>query len=45
MRKLIVGNWKMNGNLSANAALVQGVLASVGQPTLRINALTVGGTA
>ena len=32
MRKLIVGNWKMNGNLSANAALVQGVLASVGQP-------------
>ena len=27
MRKLIAGNWKMNGSLAANAALVQGLLA------------------
>ncbi|MDO4794679.1 MAG: triose-phosphate isomerase [Brachymonas sp.] len=32
MKKLIVGNWKMNGNLAANEALMQGVLAGVGQP-------------
>lgn len=31
-KKLIVGNWKMNGSLAANAALMQGVLAGVGQP-------------
>ncbi|MDO4769944.1 MAG: triose-phosphate isomerase [Brachymonas sp.] len=31
-KKLIVGNWKMNGNLAANEALMQGVLAGVGQP-------------
>lgn len=27
MKKLIAGNWKMNGSLSANAALVQALLA------------------
>ena len=27
MKKLIAGNWKMNGSLAANAALVQGLLA------------------
>ena len=27
MKKLIAGNWKMNGSLGANAALVQGLLA------------------
>jgi triosephosphate isomerase len=31
MRKLIAGNWKMNGSLAANAALVQGLLAPGGQ--------------
>ena len=28
-QKLIVGNWKMNGSLAANQALVQGVLAGM----------------
>jgi triosephosphate isomerase len=28
-QKLIVGNWKMNGSLAANQALVQGVLAGL----------------
>ncbi len=27
MKKLVAGNWKMNGSLAANAALVQGLLA------------------
>jgi triosephosphate isomerase len=31
-RKLIAGNWKMNGGLVANAALVQAMLAGIGQP-------------
>jgi len=31
-RKLIAGNWKMNGSLAANAALVQQLLAGVGTP-------------
>lgn len=31
-KKLIVGNWKMNGSLAANEALMQGVLAGLGQP-------------
>ena len=31
-RKLIAANWKMNGSLAANEALVQAVLAGVGQP-------------
>jgi triosephosphate isomerase len=29
MRKLIVGNWKMNGSLAANQALVQAMLAGL----------------
>ena len=32
MKKFIVGNWKMNGGLAANDALMQGILAGVGQP-------------
>ena len=32
MRKMIAGNWKMNGNLAANEALVQGILAGIGEP-------------
>ena len=31
-RKLIAGNWKMNGGLAANQALVQALRAGVGQP-------------
>ena len=31
-RKLIAGNWKMNGGLAANEALVQAMLAGIGQP-------------
>lgn len=31
-RKLIAGNWKMNGGLAANDALVRALLAGVGQP-------------
>ncbi|MEO6855528.1 MAG: triose-phosphate isomerase [Rhodoferax sp.] len=30
-KKLIVGNWKMNGSLAANQALLQALLAGVGQ--------------
>ncbi|WP_198969579.1 triose-phosphate isomerase [Xylophilus sp. ASV27] len=30
IRKLIAGNWKMNGSLAANAALLDGLLAGVG---------------
>ena len=32
MRKLIAGNWKMNGSLAANEALVRELLMSLGQP-------------
>ncbi|WP_293220440.1 triose-phosphate isomerase [Ottowia sp.] len=32
MRKLIAGNWKMNGSLAANQALVQALRADVGSP-------------
>ena len=31
-RKLIAGNWKMNGDLVSNQALVQDLLAGIGQP-------------
>ena len=31
-QKLVAGNWKMNGSLAANDALMQGILAGVGQP-------------
>lgn len=31
-KKLIAGNWKMNGSLAANQALVQAMLAGIGQP-------------
>lgn len=32
-KKLIAGNWKMNGGLTANEALVKSMLAGIGQPT------------
>ncbi|MDB5762598.1 MAG: triose-phosphate isomerase [Herminiimonas sp.] len=31
-RKLIAGNWKMNGSLAANAALLAGIKAELGEP-------------
>ena len=31
-RKLVAGNWKMNGSLAANQALVQALRGGVGQP-------------
>ena len=31
-RKLIAGNWKMNGSLSANDALLKALLQGVGTP-------------
>lgn len=31
-RKLIAGNWKMNGSLAANAALLDGIKAELGRP-------------
>lgn len=31
-KKLIAGNWKMNGSLAANQALVEAMLAGIGQP-------------
>jgi triosephosphate isomerase len=34
--KLIVGNWKMNGDLAANEALLKSVLAGLGQPACGI---------
>ena len=32
-KKLIAGNWKMNGSLTANEALIQAMLAGIGQPS------------
>jgi triosephosphate isomerase len=32
-RKLIAGNWKMNGSLAANHALLTGIKAELGQPS------------
>lgn len=32
-KKLIAGNWKLNGSLAANDALVRALLAGMGQPT------------
>jgi triosephosphate isomerase len=36
-KKLIAGNWKMNGNLQANEALIKGLLAGMGQPTCEVS--------
>ena len=35
-RKLMVGNWKMNGSLAGNAALVSDLLAGLGQPACEV---------
>lgn len=36
MKKLIAGNWKMNGGLAANEALVRAMLAGIGQPGAQV---------
>jgi len=35
-KKLIAGNWKMNGSLAANQALVRDLLAGIGQPACEV---------
>ncbi|WP_066254787.1 triose-phosphate isomerase [Hydrogenophaga flava] len=35
-KKLIAGNWKMNGSLAANEALVRAMLAGIGQPLAEV---------
>jgi triosephosphate isomerase (TIM) len=35
-RKLIVGNWKMNGSVSSNAVLLDGIKEGIGQPTCAV---------
>lgn len=35
-KKLIAGNWKMNGSLAANEALLKALLAGVGQPDCQV---------
>lgn len=35
-KKLIAGNWKMNGSLAANEALLKALLAGVGRPTCQV---------
>lgn len=36
MKKLIAGNWKMNGRLAANEALVKELLAGMGTPACQV---------
>ncbi len=36
MKKLIAGNWKMNGSLAGNEVLVKALLAGVGKPACEI---------
>lgn len=35
-KKLIAGNWKMNGSLAANETLVKGLLAGLGSPVCQV---------
>ena len=35
-KKLIAGNWKMNGSLAANQALVKGLLGGLGTPACQV---------
>ena len=35
-KKLIAGNWKMNGSLAANETLVKGLLAGMGTPACQV---------
>ena len=41
-KKLIAGNWKMNGSLAANEALVKALLAGVGDAGLRGRGVRAG---
>jgi triosephosphate isomerase (TIM) len=36
MKKLIAGNWKMNGSLAANQALLEALAAGMGTPTCEV---------
>ena len=36
MKKLIAGNWKMNGSLAANEKLIKDILAGLAQPACQI---------
>jgi triosephosphate isomerase len=36
MKKLIAGNWKMNGGLAANEALLRALLAQIGAPAAEV---------
>lgn len=36
MKKLIAGNWKMNGGLAANEALLRALLAQIGSPAAEV---------
>ena len=36
MKKLVAGNWKMNGGLAANEALVSALLAGIGAPAAEV---------
>ena len=35
-KKLIAGNWKMNGSLAANDALLNGLIAGIGEPACQV---------
>lgn len=35
-KKLIAGNWKMNGSLAANEALIKGLVSGVGTPNCQV---------
>ena len=35
-RKLVAGNWKMNGGLAANEALIKAIQAGLGQPSVDV---------
>jgi triosephosphate isomerase (TIM) len=35
-RKLIVGNWKMNGNRASNQALLQSIISGMGSPAAQV---------
>ena len=37
-KKLIAGNWKMNGSLAANEALVQALVAGLGAQAIALGA-------
>ena len=36
IKKLIAGNWKMNGSLAANQALLKGILSGLKDPACDI---------